>query len=373
MIETHKPLIWIDQEEALNRLIDDLQQQAMIAVDTESDSLFSYFEKVCLIQISTTAIDYVLDPLALDVSPLGLVLANPAVGKIFHAAEFDVISLRRDYGFQIENLFDTMLAARILGWPKYGLGHILESHFQTKPNKRFQQYNWTTRPLDPAALAYARLDTHFLIPLYEMQVAALRKRNRLEEAKAAFNYTAKARASVKIFDPAVTWHLKGLRNVPDEKQGLLQALFVFRDNMARQLDIPAFKLFSDATLAHLVHRPPESLKHLKKTKGLNRGFVRRYGEDLLAVLAKKSAKAKPPPETKRALSEAAAQRYERLRDWRNRTAKQRQVEADIVLPNKTLKQLAKKNPKDVSELTALNLLGQWQLQTYAEAIIDELK
>lgn len=373
MIDTNKPLIWVDQEEALNHLIDNLQQQAMIAVDTESDSLFSYFEKVCLIQISTTETDYVLDPLAVEVSPLGIVFANPAVGKIFHAAEFDIISLRRDYGFQVKNLFDTMLAARILGWPKYGLGNILESYFQTKPNKRFQQYNWTTRPLDPAALTYACLDTHFLIPLYEMQIEALHQRKRLEEAKAAFDYTATARASVKIFDPAVTWNLKGLRNVPDDKQGLLQALFIFRDNMARQLDIPAFKLFNDATLAYLVNRPPTSLQHLKNTKGLNRSFVRRYGEALLTVCTQNHPKAKPPPETKRALSEAAAHRYERLRDWRNRTAKQRQVEADIVLPNKTLKQLAKKNPKNVSELTEMNLLGQWQLQTYADAIINELK
>ena len=118
--------IWIDHPAALVRLADVLLRQTVIAVDTESNSLFAYQEQVCLIQFSTDTNDYLVDPLVLaDLSPLGPVFANPTIEKVFHAAEYDVICLKRDFGFEFNNLFDTMLAARILGRSGLGLGTTL--------------------------------------------------------------------------------------------------------------------------------------------------------------------------------------------------------------------------------------------------------
>ena len=108
-------------------MLQDLRQQPVVAVDTESDSLYSYYYKVCLIQISVPGVDYLVDPLSMcDATPLGSLFANPKVQKIFHAAESDVIALKRDYGFAFTNIFDTLWAARVLGWEHLNLAAYLE-------------------------------------------------------------------------------------------------------------------------------------------------------------------------------------------------------------------------------------------------------
>ncbi|MEM7029169.1 MAG: ribonuclease D [Chloroflexota bacterium] len=372
-VSTPLSFTWVDQAEHLSRILDQLQQQTIIAVDTESDSLYSYFEKVCLIQISTVDQHYIIDPLALDATPLGKIFSNPTIRKVLHASEYDVITLRRDFGFQFENLFDTMLAARILGWEKCGLGNILMTYFKVSPDKRFQQYNWGTRPLSPDALDYATLDTQYLIDLYHLQQKLLRQNKQVEEAEDAFVRIAQSRVAIKYFDPAASWNVKGSKDLPRSKQGMLQALFVFRDYAARQMDLPPFKTMGDATLVRLANHPPHSMRGLKKMKGFNRAFVRKFGDGLLQILQAKPPKPAPPSPSKRPPSEAITKRYERLRDWRNEIAKKRKVEADVILSNKTLMHIARNNPANLDALAAANLLGNWQLNTYAKAILSVLK
>jgi ribonuclease D len=161
--------VLIESADRFADLIADLGSQARLAVDTESNSLHAYQEKVCLIQFSTPDEDYVLDPLALaDLAPLGPTFADPAIEKIFHASEYDILCLRRDYGFTFANIFDTMQAGRILGRKQAGLDRLLEEKFSVKINKRFQKADWAVRPLSRDLLLYARLDTHYLIPLRDI-------------------------------------------------------------------------------------------------------------------------------------------------------------------------------------------------------------
>ncbi|MEP0761582.1 MAG: ribonuclease D, partial [Chloroflexota bacterium] len=145
----------------LRRAVDRLRASPLIAVDTESNSLFAYTERVCLVQLSTRERDLIVDPLAVDdMSPLGDLLAEPAIEVIFHAAEYDIISLKRDFGFSFANLFDTMMAARVCGWDKTGLGNILEEQFGVTVDKKYQRADWSRRPLPPDHLRYAQMDTH---------------------------------------------------------------------------------------------------------------------------------------------------------------------------------------------------------------------
>jgi len=142
--------VLITRQAALQRLADTLRGEKIIAVDTESNSLYAYQEQVCLIQFTARGIDYLVDPLALDdLSPLAPVFSDPAIEKVFHAAEYDLICLKRDFGYTFNNLFDTMVAARILGRELYGLGAILEEEFGVQVDKRYQRANWGQRPLPP--------------------------------------------------------------------------------------------------------------------------------------------------------------------------------------------------------------------------------
>ena len=174
----------VDDPDALAALAVTLAREPAIGVDTESNSLYAYRERVCLIQFSTPALDYIVDPLALpNLDPLApAVCQHPHQQKIFHAAEYDLIGLTRDYGFKFANLFDTMVAARTLGWPRLGLAAILNEQYGVTMNKRLQRANWGQRPLTAELLDYARLDTRYLVALREVLAGELAAAGRTVEA-----------------------------------------------------------------------------------------------------------------------------------------------------------------------------------------------
>jgi ribonuclease D len=199
------PPVLVTETPQLASLVTQLARQPLVAVDTESNSLYAYREQVCLIQLSTPSADYLVDPLSdLELGPLGQVFADPGVEKVFHAAEYDVMCLRRDYGWTFANLFDTMWTARVLGWPHTGLGNILQEQFGVRLDKRWQRHDWGRRPLSPEALAYARLDTHYLLPLRERMLTELEEKGRREEACEFFVEVAQSEPHFRSSTPTRT-------------------------------------------------------------------------------------------------------------------------------------------------------------------------
>ena len=182
---TEPPLILT--EASLENLAKKLNRQEIVAVDTESNSLHAYREQVCLIQFSVPDADYLVDPMALSsLAPLGSFFNNQSIEKVFHAAEYDLICLKRDYSFEFRKIFDTMIAARILGRGEVGLSSILESEFNVHQDKRYQRANWGKRPLSAEQLSYAQLDTHYLIPLRNILHLELKNKNLLPLAEEDF-------------------------------------------------------------------------------------------------------------------------------------------------------------------------------------------
>jgi len=356
-------------------MIANLHNSSVVAVDTESDSLYVYFEKVCLIQFSIPGVDYLVDPLEVDISSLGDLFADERYQKVFHAAQYDIVSLKRDYGFAFANLFDTMIAARTLGWARYGLGSILQDRFGVQLDKRMQRYNWGTRPLSEEALSYARLDTHFLLPLREIQLSDLQTRNRLVEAQQAFRRQSRIEPTPKVFNPEDFWRVNGARDLPPVEQAVLRQLYVFRDQYARELNWPPFKVMNDAALVRLARARPTNLDSLARVKGLGRHLRHHAGDRLLGAIA--IGLESPPPlyprnQGQRPDDETLA-RYEALRAWRKRTAEARKVEPDVILPNSTLMALAKRAPRSATALARVKALDEWQRRTYGNELLDVLK
>ncbi len=366
--------VWVDNELTLKEMLAKLRDSPISAIDTESDSLYVYYEKVCLIQVSIPNIDYLVDPLAVDVSILGEIFADERYEKVFHAAQYDIVCLKRDYGFTFLNLFDTMLAARVLGWKRYGLGTILGDHFDVQLDKQMQRYNWGTRPLSKKAMNYARLDTHFLLPLRDMQIAELRAKGRLEEAQQAFRRQTHIEPTPKVFDPDDFWRIAGARELLPVEQGVLRHLFVFRDQYARKLDRPPFKVMNNATLVRLAQARPTDRRTLSQVKGLSHHMRHRAADKLLNVIAE-GLEAPPPSyprnQHQRPDDETLA-RYEALRAWRKRTAEARNVEPDVILPNSTLMALAKRAPRTAQSLAKIKALDAWQRHTYGEDLLRVL-
>jgi ribonuclease D len=361
----------------LEALLDRLRNQPVVAVDTESNSLYAYHERVCLIQFSIPGEDCLLDPLAIDdLSPLGTLFADPSVEKVFHAAEYDVMVLRRDYDFTFRNLFDTMLASRIVGWPRYGLGSLLEEQFDIRTDKRMQRTNWGRRPLSRAELEYAQLDTHFLIKLRTLLLEELTAKGRLMEARGAFERVTQSTWTVRPFDPEGFWRIKGARDLGAQELAVLRALYVYRDRRAQAMDRPPFKVLSDRVLVALSQDRPRSLSALSQIKGIPRRLPVKAQKKLLSVI-RQGLHDDPPQRAWRSnhdrWDEAAQERYEALRQWRKQRAKQRGVESDVVLSNRALHELARCNPATVQALVDCDSLNEWERQEYGTEIVSLLQ
>jgi ribonuclease D len=373
---------------ALEALIARLRREPQVAVDTESNSLYVYYERVCLIQVSTRQEDFIIDPLALSnssrplehsaaaLAPLGALMADPAVEKVFHAAEYDLLGLKRDFNFEVENLFDTMLAARILGWPQFGLGPILETHFGVRLDKRWQRADWGSRPLLQEQLAYAQLDTHYLLPLRDMLYERMVAEGRLEEGREDFARIAAIAPALRrgaTFDPEGYWRIAGAQGMSGREMAVLREVYLFREEQARTQNRPPFKVMGDRTLVKLAKAQPRHIEDLSADAGLSPYQLRRYGRGLLDAVARGSESPLPePPRRHDRPDDAILARYDALREWRKRRAKERGVESDVILPREALWALARQAPISPADLAAIDTLGPWRRDTYGEEILAVL-
>lgn len=355
---------------ALHQLVGTLAREPAVGIDTESNSLFAYRERVCLIQFSTPTEDFIVDPLAIaDLSPLAPLFADPAQQKIFHASEYDVICLRRDYGFQFANLFDTMVAARTLGWPQLGLAAILEAHFGVKMNKRFQRADWGQRPLTSELLDYARLDTRFLVRLRELLEAELVAKGRLEEAQEEFARLERVAGAANGANPNAFWRINGARDLPPQQAAALRELHEYRERQAERADRPPFKVMSDQTLLELARVGPNSLADLEGLPGMTPQQIRRHGANLLkAVRRGLGGPPARPPHYERE-PDSVRDRYDLLHQWRKRTAQARGVESDVIISREALWELARAAPRTPEALAQIESLGPWRRDRYGEAIL----
>ena len=369
------PPTLVADEDGLGRLVEALARYPVVAVDTESNSLHAYRERVCLIQFSTPAADYIVDPLRLpDPSPLAPFFANPEQQKVFHAAEGDLIGLRRDYRFAFMNIFDTMSAARTLGWPQVGLAAILDTHFGVTLNKKYQRADWKHRPLRPEQLDYARLDTHYLAALRDRQFQALTDAGHWPEAHEEFERLARPRRDPENVgsDSVAFWRVKGARDLSPAQAAVLQSVFAYREQQAERTDRPPFKVMGEATLMEFALRAPRDADQLRAVPGMTPDQVRRHGQAVLRAIEEGlGAPAQHPPRAGREPDEVQ-DRYDRLSTWRKNRAKARGIESDVILPRTVLWDLARRPPRTHSDLAQIADFGPWRQATYGDEILRML-
>jgi ribonuclease D len=336
-----EPAILIETSEELLKMVTDLTHCEMIGVDTESNSLFEYEERICLIQFSSNKMDYLVDSIKLqDLSPLNTLFSNSKIQKIFHAAEYDLMCLKRDYSFVFKNIFDTMIASRILGLKSYGLSSLLEEYFHISVDKKYQRANWGKRPLSKEMLMYAQLDTHFLIELRNILSKELIDKDKMDLANEDFKRISDVEAFVNNKNNDHYWRIIKGNSLTSQQESVLIELYYLRENLAKQLNRPPFKVFSNQMIIEISKKLPNDLSDLKKIDHFPQKLVQKFGEKIINAVkegsgkncTKRKQKAKPNPNYLR--------KYDALKKWRKVKGSELSVDSDIVLPKEHLEQLA---------------------------------
>lgn len=366
------PPVWIDQDEQLKGILPSLGNSSRLAVDTESNSLFAYHEQVCLIQISTSSADYLIDGLnEMDLSMLAGIFADDSIEKIFHAAEYDIMCLKRDFGYTFSNLFDTMQAARILGYEKIGLSNLLEEIFGIDQGKSFQKGNWGKRPLPPGMLEYARLDTHFLFKLRDYLHKQLVEKDLLELAEEDFRRLCNILPNHK--DNPMYTQISGYHHLDPQQLRVLEELSLYRDKQAQNFNRPLFKVISNSALLSAAQSCPQSISELQTIKGFSPKLIKRHSKGLLAAI--KQGMNLPPIQLKqhKRPSQAYINRLEALKEWRKKAALKMGVQSDIVLPRDILEDIAGKKPADLDTLCTLMKEVPWRFKHFGAQIFEIIK
>jgi ribonuclease D len=369
------PATRIETQEDLERLVDTLNDQSLIAIDTESNSLYAYQEQVCLIQLSTRSHDYIVDPLMIqDMRPLGKLTKFKHTEIVFHAAEYDIMCMKRDFGFEFNNLFDTMMAARICGIKLVGLGNLLKHYAGITVDKSHQKDNWGKRPLAAESLQYAQMDTHYLPFLRDELYNELKSLGRLDEAAESFEAICDVPASTrKSSDPEGFWKI-GTPNMLNATETLiLRELYDLRESISQQENLPSFRVLSNKILVALSRSTPSTIAEVKLIKGISPRQIRKYGQDIISAIKRgMRANELPPPPRNEAPDSIIMDRYTALHLWRKERAIERGVESDVIITKQTLWDLAYSAPDKLDDLQTIKGLGPWRLSAYGEEILKVL-
>jgi ribonuclease D len=365
---------WIRTPGELDAVARALEGCSAVGLDTESDSLYHHFEKVCLLQLATDRGDaWLVDTLAVrDLSPLAPAMADAALVKVLHGADYDVTTLKRDFGFSFASIFDTMIAARLLGKTEIGLAAVARDELGVALSKEYQKDDWSRRPLTAQQEAYAIADVRHLVGLRERLAAKLEAAGRLSWLVEECAAVAALPPAVRRRDPEAYLSMKGARRLPPRGLAALRELHAWRERRAEETDTPAFRVLGNETLLHLAETRPA--KELRGVPGLSPRLAERHGGELLAAIARAEALPQEqlpaiPRSPRPFVPEAALRRIERLKAWRTAKAAELKVDVSVVLPQRLIDRLAEAAPADHATLASVDGLRRWRVEAFGPDLL----
>ncbi len=384
MVSRNRPHLIADPQE-LADLVHRMGATGRVAVDTESASFHRYRDRVYLIQLSSEEEDAILDPLALDhLEPLKRLLADERVEKVFHDADYDLRALDRDYGFRARNIFDTRIAAQLLGESSVSLAALLQKYFGVRLDKRLQRADWSVRPLPEAMLAYAVADTRYLLPLRDRLKKRLEETARWKWAEEEFARLERVRWTAEDQQGPLYRRVKGWGKLTPPERAVLEELLRWREKVAREADRPPFKIIAQEALVQIARSRPRDREALLRAPKVPKKLALRYQDALLRAVA--SGLESPlvreitrPGDTERSprMDAAARRRLENLKSLRDRRAKELGIDPGFLCSNAVLQIVALRNPAEAKDLDEIEELRKWQrellgdqsiLATLAEAV-----
>ena len=298
--------------------------------------------------------------------------------KVFHAAEYDLMLLKKDLGVEVKGLFDTQVAMTFLRHEKTGLAALIESYYGFKPSKDEQRSNWGRRPLTKSQINYTRIDTHFLVDLYSKLKQELDEAKMTRAAYGEFERQMSEILEPLPLDPNKYKKLKGASRLDGAQLANLKALFEWRDTVAQSKDVPTFKVFSNGGLVEVAKKPPSTIKNLAETKGVGWKVAKRYGNAIFRVLNSavgeeiETVVKKVDPEERRR-RRIQRENLDKLKSWRQSQAQELSLPSERLLHRRHLELIAKSLPENSEELLNLVPLNDWQREQFEGSLLNLLE
>ena len=366
------PIQLIETEDKLQNICNILRQHNKIAVDLEGNSLHHYQESISLIQVSIKGLDFIIDPLKIsNLSSLFDIFIDPSIEKIMHGSDFDVMSLQRDFDIKIKNLFDTQIAAYMLGIEGLSLASLLENYFSVELEKSLQKHDWSHRPLEQNHLEYARNDTHWLLALQEILVNKLQSERLydavIEECTILSNKDFVARKS----EETAFLRVKGSQKLSQAQKKRLFFLWNFRENCAKDRDLPTFKVFSDSQVVGLCQLTEINKTIISKILGLKNAT--RYGDSILNIIAKADVSTLVLPEYQKPIVPKAHGQeiiINQLKEWRTKK-KDTNIRISLLPTNQQLKDISLGEVQTKADIS--KIMRHWQFQMWGDEIWNKLE
>jgi ribonuclease D len=368
---------YLDSVPAVDAFTAEIAGTREIALDTEGASFHRFIDRIYLLQLSTRDRHAVIDPLPFR-SPAGLgaLLESPDVEVVFHDADYDLRLLQQDYGWKINHIFDTRIAAQLLGYTAFGLAALLERFFDVKLDKKHQRADWSMRPLTADMLDYAAQDTRFLLELKDKMSAELERMGRMGWAREEFGLLEGTRWADE--QPGMAFlKMKGARDLNRRELAVLRELVPWRDKAAAAVDRATFRVLGNEQLLAIASTQPATRDALAKIKGMPRAILEQRGNELLDAV-------------KRALDvpEADLPRFPRAARWdrdpdfdaragalktaRDEAAKRLALDPGVLCSRDRMEAVARRNPANVEEVAEVTELRRWQVSELASAFVAAL-
>ncbi len=370
----------VDSSEDLSELTDALASAGRVALDCEAAGFHRYSDRLCLVQLTTGSRHYLIDPFAVPADELlRPILEDPEREIVMHGADFDMRLLDRDLGIRPRRLFDTQIAATLLGVEGVGLSALLERHFGIRLSKKYQRADWGIRPIPDEMMRYAALDTAHLMELADLLHEALVEADRLDWAQEEFEALAEIRYEQPDDTDPVS-RIRAARDMTDREVHRLRAALEWRDTVARRRDRAPFRIAGDQVLAEVALQNPRSREALESIQGFNRSLAREEGPALLEALGEIGelpdeaimglprsdhfGRGRPSPEVE--------ERFLRLKELRNQRASDLGLERGVLISNSLLQKIAELNPRSMDQLHEASLLRNWQVHVLGSDLLAAL-
>jgi ribonuclease D len=365
--------VLIDRQADLAAAAEEIGKAAVVAVDTESDSLYRYRERVCFLQIGVGSHAWLVDTLAVrDLGPLKTVFEGPQT-KVLHGADYDLSCLFRDFGIRFRNVFDTMIAAQLLGREQLGLAALVREFFGVELDKSLTRHDWGSRPLEPRHLRYLVEDVVYLTGVLERLSAELATHDLEEEAALEFERLVASTGPKQAFDPEGFRSIRGAHALDRQALSILREVYLLRDRLAARADKPPFKVFGNQQLLEIADTAPSDLEGLRRATGFPEHLVRRFGRPILEAvdagvrnqgqIAYRIRSKDPRP------SDEQLAWVDVLKTWRREASARDGRTTMAILPNHLVYRVAELRPSTLAQLEEIPFFGKRRLARYGEQIL----